>query len=159
MHLFLRIELFHIEFQRNLTILKFICLLEFKKWFVQIWVLLVLLFHLDTESGNDKIILINSSYGLGEIVVSGQIKPDEFIVHKDRLKNGYKAIIDKKLGNKTEKLIYSNKVVEELKIKLDKQKQLEFSLNDNQIIELSHIMCLEIEEYYTNMKGKKCLLM
>ena len=28
-----------------------------------------------------------------------EIKPDEFIVHKDRLLNGYKAIIDKKLGN------------------------------------------------------------
>ena len=35
-------------------------------------------FSLDTESGNDKIILINGSYGLGEMVVSGQIKPDEF---------------------------------------------------------------------------------
>ena len=29
------------------------------------------------------------------------------LVHKDRLKNGYKSIIDKKLGNKNEKLIYS----------------------------------------------------
>merc|ERR1711935_378119 len=66
-------------------------------------------FSLDTESGNDNIILINSSYGLGEMVVSGQIKPDEFIVHKNRMKNGFKSIVDKKLGCKTDKLIYSNK--------------------------------------------------
>ena len=66
-------------------------------------------FSLDTESGNDNIILINSSFGLGEMVVSGQVKPDEFIVHKNRMKNGFNAIVDKKLGNKTDKLIYSKK--------------------------------------------------
>ena len=113
-------------------------------------------FSLDTESGNRNIILINSSFGLGEIVVSGQIKPDEFIVHKDRLLNGYKAIIDKKLGNKTEKLVYSNKGCRRIENKiLDKQKQLEFSLNDNQILELSHYV-LTIEEYYTNMREDNC---
>ena len=113
-------------------------------------------FSLDTESGNDKIILINSSYGLGEMVVSGQIKPDEFIVHKDRLKNGYRAIIDKKLGHKTEKLIYSRSGGKRLeKVIISKANQNLFSLSEENIIELSKYV-LEIEEYYTKMKGNKC---
>ena len=113
-------------------------------------------FSLDTESGNDKIILINGSYGLGEMVVSGQIKPDEFIIHKDRLTNGFKAIIDKKLGNKNEKLIYSRNGGKRLeKVIISKADQNLFSLSDENIIELSKYV-LEIEEYYTKMKGKKC---
>ena len=113
-------------------------------------------FSLDTESGNNNIILINSSYGLGEMVVSGQIKPDEFIVHKDRLKNGYKAIIDKKLGNKNEKLVYSNKGNQRLEKKfVNSNQQMIFSLNDEQIIELSNYVLI-IEDYYTKMKGERC---
>jgi len=113
-------------------------------------------FSLDTESGNKNIILINSSYGLGEMVVSGQIKPDEFIVHKDRLTNGYNAIIDKKLGNKNERLIYSKRGNQRLeKTVVSMENQALFSLTDKQILELSQYV-LTIEKYYTKMKGKDC---
>ena len=39
-------------------------------------------FSIDTESGFDKVILINGAFGLGEFVVSGQVKPDEILVFK-----------------------------------------------------------------------------
>ena len=39
-------------------------------------------FSIDTESGYDRAIVINSAFGLGELVVSGGVKPDEFIVDK-----------------------------------------------------------------------------
>ena len=39
-------------------------------------------FSIDPESGYDKAIIINSSFGLGELVVSGGVKPDEFILDK-----------------------------------------------------------------------------
>jgi len=58
-------------------------------------------FSLDTETGFDKVIIINGSYGLGELVVGGIINPDEFIVFKETL-----TIIDKKLGSKKQKMIY-----------------------------------------------------
>ena len=64
-------------------------------------------FSIDSESGFKKSILINASWGLGEMVVGGKIKPDEFIVFKDKLED-YLPIIDKKLGNKTHKMIYGN---------------------------------------------------
>ena len=39
-------------------------------------------FSLDPETGYNKAIVINSSFGLGELVVSGGVKPDEFILDK-----------------------------------------------------------------------------
>ena len=63
-------------------------------------------FSLDINSGFRDIIVINSSYGLGELVVSGNVKPDEFIVSKKALKNNYKSIINKKLGDKNEKIVF-----------------------------------------------------
>ena len=63
-------------------------------------------FSLDTETGYDRSIIINSAFGLGEHVVSGSVKPDEFVVDKRALHNNKFAIIGKKLGNKIDKIVY-----------------------------------------------------
>ena len=42
-------------------------------------------FSIDPESGYNKAIVINSSFGLGELVVSGGVKPDEIILDKRTL--------------------------------------------------------------------------
>ena len=56
-------------------------------------------FSLDPETGYDKAIVINSAYGLGELVVSGEVKPDEFILDKRVLRDieGDPIIIKKKV--------------------------------------------------------------
>ena len=43
------------------------------------------MFTLDTESGFPNIVLINGSWGLGEMIVKGEVTPDEFIVWKEGL--------------------------------------------------------------------------
>jgi len=43
------------------------------------------MFTLDTESGFDQVVLINASYGLGELIVQGSVNPDEFYVFKPTL--------------------------------------------------------------------------
>ncbi len=65
-------------------------------------------FSLDTESGFKNAIIINGSYGLGELIVQGAISPDEFIAFKPSLKNGYEPIIERKLGRKDKKMVYGN---------------------------------------------------
>ena len=52
-----------------------------QKWFVQIS-LAGVAFSIDTETGNNKVILVNGSWGLGEMVVGGMVKPDEFLILK-----------------------------------------------------------------------------
>ena len=60
-------------------------------------------FSLDPETGYNKAVVINGSYGLGELVVSGGVKPDEFVVDKNILAinqdNSKYAIISKLLGD------------------------------------------------------------
>ena len=66
-------------------------------------------FSIDPETGYDKAIVINSAFGLGELVVSGGVKPDEFIVDKRILQlNEQHSIIGKKLGHKDGKTVYGD---------------------------------------------------
>lgn len=113
-------------------------------------------FSIDTESGFKDIVLINGAYGLGELVVGGEISPDEFLVFKPTLKKGFSAIIDKKLGKKTHKMVYGNKPFETVKqVPVDKKIQNKFCLNDAQIVQLAQWV-QKIEEYYTKLRGTWC---
>ena len=40
------------------------------------------MFSIDTETGFDKVVLINAAWGLGENVVEGAVDPDEYEVFK-----------------------------------------------------------------------------
>jgi pyruvate,water dikinase len=57
-------------------------------------------FSLDTESGFKDAVVINAAYGLGEMIVQGAVSPDEYIVFKPLLKDGFNAIIEKKLAKR-----------------------------------------------------------
>ncbi|MDO5970841.1 phosphoenolpyruvate synthase [Flavivirga aquimarina] len=113
-------------------------------------------FSLDTESGFKDVVLINGAYGLGELVVGGEISPDEFLVFKPTLKKGYNAIIDKKLGNKSHKMVYGNKPFETVKtVPVSKKMQGTFCLNDSQIKQLAQWV-QKIEDYYSKIRGVWC---
>ena len=45
-------------------------------------------FSLDTENGFKDVVIINGSYGLGEMIVQGSVSPDEYLVFKPTLKKG-----------------------------------------------------------------------
>ena len=64
-------------------------------------------FTIDTESGFDKVIMINGVYGLGELIVQGHVIPDEFIIFKPSLESGADPIIAKNLGEKNVRLVYA----------------------------------------------------
>ena len=66
------------------------------------------IFTADPESGNTNVLVIHSSYGLGESVVKGRVNPDEFMVFKPLLGRSTMPIIERRLGAKAEKLIYSS---------------------------------------------------
>jgi len=63
------------------------------------------MFTIDTETGFDKAVIINSVWGVGEMIVKGRITPDKFFVFKNGLADGYKSIISKNLGRKNRKYI------------------------------------------------------
>ncbi len=66
------------------------------------------MFSIDTETGFDKVVVIDASYGLGEMVVQGKVTPDSFIVFKPSLEAGFDGIIAKDMGSKDVKMVYGD---------------------------------------------------
>ncbi len=111
-------------------------------------------FSLDPESGYDKAIVINSSFGLGELVVSGGVKPDEYILDKRVLKcYDSDPIIMKKLGNKQTKIVYHENGGT-IEVDTNLIEKVNFSLTNNQVISLARFVLL-LEENYSKMFQKK----
>lgn len=112
-------------------------------------------FSLDTESGFKDVVLINGTFGLGELVVQGTISPDEFIVFKPTLKQGFDALLEKKLGRKDQKMVYGNDTIKVKTIPTSQEESTIFCLSDIQVLQLAKwVVC--IEEYYTKIKGYWC---
>ncbi len=106
------------------------------------------MFTLDTESGFRDVVYITGSWGLGEYIVQGKVNPDEFYVFKPTLKQGYKAIVSKKLGSKDVKLVYGNNVRKPLKeVKTPIEERKRFVLSDEEILTLAR-WAMIIEEHY-----------
>ncbi|MDG2138905.1 MAG: phosphoenolpyruvate synthase [Flavobacteriales bacterium] len=113
-------------------------------------------FSLDTESGFKDVVLLNGSYGLGELVVQGMVSPDEFLIFKPTLKNNFPAIIEKKMGKKSEKMIYSTDSGQLVKkVHVSNTQQDQFCITDKQALQLANWVCI-IEDYYTKLKGHWC---
>ncbi|MCX6713930.1 MAG: phosphoenolpyruvate synthase [Candidatus Vogelbacteria bacterium] len=108
-------------------------------------------FSLDTETGFDKVVVINGAYGLGKMVTFGQVIPDEFIVFKPSLERGMGAILSKTLGQKEQKLVYGKKGT--VYVKVPKAEQDKFCLTNDEIIQLSTWIML-IEKYFSSKAGK-----
>jgi pyruvate,water dikinase len=113
-------------------------------------------FSLDTESGFKNAVIINGSYGLGEMIVQGAVSPDEFIVFKPTLDQGFEPIIEKNLGKKDRKMIYGDDPGQLTKVvNVQREHQKKFCLDDDQVLELARWVC-SIEKYYTAKKGYWC---
>jgi len=112
-------------------------------------------FSLDTESGYKDAVLINGAYGLGELIVQGEISPDEFIVYKTYLSNEkLNPIIEKKMGQKHHKLVYGTTLTELVKrVPVGEKLAGRFCLDENQILQLSRWV-VEIEKYYSEKRDK-----
>ncbi len=108
------------------------------------------MFTLDTESGFDGVVFITGSYGLGETVVQGSVNPDEFYVSKRALEGGHHPILRRNLGSKAIKMIYGEEASAGLSVRtvdVDPAERLQFSVSDEEVIELSK-QALIIEKHY-----------
>lgn len=113
-------------------------------------------FSLDTESGFKDVVVINGTYGLGEMVVQGTISPDEFIVFKPKLASPFLPIIEKKLGNKDKMMIYGDNPDERVSvIPTEKVMQSRFCIDEERVLQIARWVTM-IEEYYSNLKGHWC---
>ncbi len=105
------------------------------------------MFSIDTESGFKDAVYITGAYGLGENVVQGTVNPDQFYVFKPTLKDGFRPIVEKKLGAKRKKLVYKDKGTGTKQQNVTKEDRSRFVLSDDEVLTLARWACI-IEDHY-----------
>lgn len=110
------------------------------------------MFTLDTESGFRDVVVINGAWGLGEAVVQGMATPDEWIVFKPTLKQGFRPIITRKLGVKEVKMVFSDDGTgTEVRDVVETQRN-RFCLAGFEVLQLAE-WAAKIEEHYSMLLG------
>ena len=112
------------------------------------------MFSIDTETGFRDAVLINAAYGLGETVVQGAVNPDEYYVFKPTLKEGYRPILQKRLGSKEFQLVYDTgggRMTKNIPVRTADRRR--FAVSDDDVLTLARWAC-EIEDHYSKKRGQ-----
>ncbi|HVY50727.1 MAG TPA: phosphoenolpyruvate synthase [Devosia sp.] len=106
------------------------------------------MFSIDTETGFDKVVLINAAWGLGENVVQGAVDPDEYVVFKPLLSgSGLSPIIEKTCGEKAIKMVYARGDKPTRNVPTSKAERGAFVLSEPEILTLAR-WAVTIERHY-----------
>ena len=112
------------------------------------------IFTIDTETGFENAVLINASYGLGETIVKGTVNPDEYFVFKPTLADGLSPIIQKEIGSKEFKMIFSSGTSKSTRTVPVLQKDRDsFAIDDEDILQLAR-WAVKIEQHYSKKNGR-----
>jgi len=107
-------------------------------------------FTLDPDTGFDKVVIINSIYGLGENIVQGRSTPDEFALFKPHIGSRFNPIFQKKLGEKEWTMVYADAAKTGSPVKnqaTTPNKRDVFSITDADTLILGS-WCAKIEAHY-----------
>ncbi len=100
------------------------------------------MFTIHPATGNPDVIVIESSWGLGEAVAGGRVTPDEFIVDKKTLR-----IVDVKINEKRIAIVYDPAEKRNVEVELPLEKALSPSLSEQEVLTLAKYGIL-VEEHY-----------
>lgn len=100
------------------------------------------MFTINPATGDRATVVIDSNYGYGESVVSGEVTPDQFHVNKITMEVVKKTISEKKIYYTTDP-----KSDEVLKLEVHPERQNSQSLLDEEVLELAKFGKL-IEQHY-----------
>lgn len=114
------------------------------------------MFTLDTETGFRGVVVIDAAWGLGETIVQGRVNPDEYWVHKETARKGFRSVTRKVLGQKATKLVYAteaacaNASIRECSV--SQADQARFVLTDEEALKLAR-WGIEVEDHYSTLAG------
>ncbi len=103
------------------------------------------MFSIDTETGFRDAVLLTAAYGLGENVVQGAVNPDEVLIFKPTLEQGFAPILSKRLGSKAIRMVYGAPVHNEPVPQAERDR---FALSDDECLTLARWAC-RIERHYS----------
>jgi pyruvate,water dikinase len=110
------------------------------------------IFTLDTETGFRDVVIVSSSYGLGEFIVQGVTTPDEWTVFKPTLAQGCRSIIGRRLGSKEVRLVYADGSKGTRSEAVPTEERRRFSISDDEVLKLARWAVL-IEDHYSALAG------
>ena len=99
------------------------------------------MFTVDPATGDPTRVVIEGAFGLGEVVVGGQVEPDTYVVDKRG-----PTIVDRRIGNKTFEIVRGPDGHDQ-RIDLDAEAAAAAVLRDDQVLDLARLAA-RVEEHY-----------
>ena len=97
-------------------------------------------FSIDPDSGFRDTVVVNAANGLGELVVGGDVVPDEFVIFKPT-----GTIIRKRCGDKHERLVYDGDILMRKRNGISMRRQ--YCIDDAHALEIAHAT-MSLERHY-----------
>jgi pyruvate,water dikinase len=110
------------------------------------------MFSIDTETGFRNAVLLTAAYGLGENVVQGAVNPDEVLIFKPTLEQGFAPIVSRRLGSKAIRMVYGEHG-STCNVEVPLAERNRYALTDSEALQLARWACL-IERHYSERRGQ-----
>ena len=110
------------------------------------------MFSIDTETGFRNAVLLTAAYGLGENVVQGAVNPDEYLIFKPTLEQGFAPILSQRLGSKAIRMIYGDHGSTR-NVEVPAEDRARYALSQDEALQLARWAC-RIERHYSERRGQ-----
>jgi pyruvate,water dikinase len=110
------------------------------------------MFSIDTETGFRNAVLLTAAYGLGENVVQGAVNPDEYLIFKPTLEQGFAPILSQRLGSKAIRMIYGDQGSTR-NVEVPAEDRTRYALSQEEALQLARWAC-RIERHYSERRGQ-----
>ena len=110
------------------------------------------MFSIDTETGFRDAVLLTAAYGLGENVVQGAVNPDEYLVFKPTLEQGFAPIVSQRLGSKAIRMVYGEHGATR-NLAVPEAERRRYALSQAEVLQLARWAC-RIEAHYNDRHGQ-----
>ena len=112
------------------------------------------MFSIDTETGFREAVLLTAAYGLGETVVQGAVNPDEYLIFKPTLAEGFAPILSKRLGSKAIRMVVGEgDGASTCTLDVPEPERRCFAISDAEALQLAR-WAIAIERHYSTRRGQ-----
>ena len=110
------------------------------------------IFTLDPDTGHRGFVYLTAIYGLGENIVQGRVIPDGYYVHKETFREGFRAVVYRRLGAKELTLAFDPREGRLKNRPTPLYLRNRFALRDEEVLLLAD-RALKIEDHYSKKRG------